>query len=178
MPTEVIGGDRDHVQDADVQVGQQGPIAERDHREDHGQRGKSDHRGRQVDDVVGAGRYDVLFQQDLDRIGNRLKQAEGADAVGAEPRLHAPHGPAFDIDKGDHADQDKDQQDDTEDYQVPPEVARPIRGKAGRDLRETAVNHRLPVDLTHGDIDAAEDDYQVLYLPADGHFFERRQVDQ
>ena len=52
-------------------------------RGDHGERGRDDE-----DDAVGAGRDDVLLEEELDPVGDRLEEPEGTHPLRADPILH------------------------------------------------------------------------------------------
>ena len=83
-------GDREEVEDADIDVGDRPAAAERDHRP--GRRAPAwqvTQRRQQEDALVGAGRDDRLLEHELEQVGEGLQQAEGADHVGAAAHLHA-----------------------------------------------------------------------------------------
>src|SRR5262245_35716630 len=62
-------------------------VAERNHGVDDERRNHRNDRRRREDPLVGARRRDVLFQHQLHRVGNRLKDAVRADAHRPEARL-------------------------------------------------------------------------------------------
>jgi hypothetical protein len=81
--------DREHVQDADVDVGHHHVGRERDHsgRADGAQRRE---RRRELEQGrVRLRRPNVLLLHQLDRVGDGLQQSGGTDDRGSQPRLHA-----------------------------------------------------------------------------------------
>ena len=80
--------DRQREQNSDVEVADKEMLRERD----DGKGGKggddADDRSNQKHRLVRFGGNDVFLEQELDRIGNRLQQAPGANAHGPQPGLH------------------------------------------------------------------------------------------
>ena len=60
-----------------------------------------------VNQLIGAGGGDVFLGHQLERVGNGLKQALRANAVGAHAVLHAGHHPAFEPDQEQRQNQGK-----------------------------------------------------------------------
>ena len=91
MPMTETDADGEHVEDADVEVGEPGVGAERHGGVDE-QHGADDEVGRQLEQ--GRGRPagdDVLLLEPLADLGEQLHRAVGAGLVGAEPALHEAH---------------------------------------------------------------------------------------
>ena len=79
---------REEIENADIDVGDDPAVVERDHRPGgEGQR-HADQRRQQEDHLVGAGRDDHFLEQEFERVGDGLQQAEGADHIGAAAHLH------------------------------------------------------------------------------------------
>ena len=76
-------GDRHQEQQAGVDVGQRDVGAERNHRPGGQRRHDGHDRAEEEQALVGRRREDDFLEQQLDRVGDRLQQAERADAVGA-----------------------------------------------------------------------------------------------
>ena len=90
-------GDREQVQDADIDIGEREPGADRDHRPRNEAEDEGQHRRSEEHDLVGAGRQDGFLEEQLDGVGEGLQEAEGADHVGAHPQVHGRHNLALEI---------------------------------------------------------------------------------
>ena len=81
-------GDREDVEDADIDVGDHPAGIDRDHRPGGERQHAGDQRRQQEHALVGAGRDDRLLEHELEQVGEGLQQPPGPDHVRAAPHLH------------------------------------------------------------------------------------------
>jgi hypothetical protein len=101
-------GDREDVEDADIDVGDRPAFRDRDHRPGRQREHAGDQRRQQEHALVGARRDDRLLEDELQQVGEALQQAEGADHVRAAAQLHR----RPDLAVGEQDEGDEDQQAD------------------------------------------------------------------
>jgi hypothetical protein len=106
-------GDCHHVQQAGVNVGQHQPGAERNDRPRRQRRHDDDDRCQEEQALVRLRRCDDFLGQQLEGIGDRLQQAERADAVRADANVHPADQLALPVGEIGHHQQDRD--DDRDD---------------------------------------------------------------
>ena len=75
------------------------PRAERHHGERQQRRAERDDRGHDEENLVDVAGDDVLLEEHLAAVGDRLEQAERADAVRPEAVLHPRRDPPFEQDQ-------------------------------------------------------------------------------
>src|SRR5260221_4611841 len=125
--------DPNHEEQADVDVTRHlKPRADRDGTHRCQRRGHGEDRRQPEDELVGVVGNEVFLEKKLQRIGNGLQQAVGANAHGAEARLHVGHDLA--LNKHDVAGDERNNQNDqhgAEQFDPP-----------GLHKREYGVEHR------------------------------------
>ena len=102
--------DREQIENADIDVGDRPAVVHRDHRPGDHRQGERQHRRHQEQQPVGARRDDRLLHQHLQRVGERLQQAERPDHVRAFAQLHRRQDLALGIGQVGDADQQRHQQ--------------------------------------------------------------------
>ena len=80
--------DREDVEHADIDVGDHPAEIHRDHGPGRERQHAAHQRRQQEHALVGAGGNDRLLQHELQKVGEGLEQAPGADHVGSAPDLH------------------------------------------------------------------------------------------
>ncbi len=83
------GANGEEEQDARIEIDQRHVAADGQNRVAHEDDDDQQHRREEVHDRIGAERNDVFLGQRLDAVGDGLKEAVGADAIGAVAVLHA-----------------------------------------------------------------------------------------
>ena len=102
--------DREDVEDADIDVGDDPAGVERHHRPGRQRQRRGHQRRQQEDALVGARRDDRLLEDELQQVGEALQQAEGADDVRAAAHLHRRPDLAVGVEDVGDEDQQRDEQ--------------------------------------------------------------------
>jgi hypothetical protein len=132
----------------------------------------ADKTGAMMNTSLSAGRDDVFLQRQLERIRDRLQQAEGPGPVGAGPVLHPADDAAFRPDHEHGREQQEDEDDpDLQQHQPPDELVeiaerRGRRGSCERVQQRPMVHHSGLLSVTVAPCPAPSSARIVLPPPA------------